>query len=229
MNGDSHRGSRCVHAGKQASSTLLAARLEQAVSEIGWIVYRHGIGPQFALHLPVSTELDIGFRSVPVRTQRGRELVVRQFAGRDFQELVRMYKSFEPKRVAQGIPPPDVPRIAHWLDRLAQKSEALLAWDGDLVVAHTILCPMPDNAAEFTIFVHQVYRQEGLGTVLSRLTLAWAWEMGIGHAYLTTEASNFRALRLFRKLGFQTTSSYGDEIEMKLNLVSFDCERPRAA
>jgi RimJ/RimL family protein N-acetyltransferase len=140
-----------------------------------------------------------------------------------------MYKGFEPKRVAQGIPPPDVPRIAHWLDRLEQKSQALLAWDGNKVVAHAILCPMPAGAVEFTIFVHQDYRQEGLGTALSRLTLAWAVQMGFSQAYLTTEISNFRALRLFRKLGFQTTSSYGDEVEMKLDLSSFDCERPQAA
>jgi RimJ/RimL family protein N-acetyltransferase len=140
-----------------------------------------------------------------------------------------MYKSFEPKRVAQGIPPPDVPRIAHWLDRLEQKSQALLAWEGTKVVAHTILCPMPADSVEFTIFVHQDYREEGLGTALSRLSLVWALNMGFTRAYLTTEISNFRALRLFRKLGFQTTSSYGDEVEMKLDLSSFDCERSQAA
>jgi GNAT superfamily N-acetyltransferase len=173
--------------------------------------------------------VDVVFKSVPVRTHKGRELVVRPFGGGDFEALVRMYKSFEPKRVAQGIPPPDVPRIAHWLDRLTQKSEALLAWKDSAVVAHTILCPMPAEAVEFTIFVHQDYREEGLGTVLSRHTLAWALQMGVEHAYLTTEISNFRALRLFRKLGFQTTSSYGDEVEMKLDLSSFEMERPRAA
>jgi ribosomal protein S18 acetylase RimI-like enzyme len=140
-----------------------------------------------------------------------------------------MYKSFEPKRIAQGIPPPDVPRIAHWLDRLVQKSQALLAWKDNQVIAHTILCPMPADAVEFTIFVHQDYREEGLGTILSRHTLEWAAQMGFAHAYLTTEISNFRALRLFRKLGFQTTSSYGDEVEMKLELTSYDSERPRAA
>jgi RimJ/RimL family protein N-acetyltransferase len=172
---------------------------------------------------------DVVFKSVPVQTHKGRELAVRPFGGEDFGALVRMYKAFEPKRVAQGIPPPDVPRIAHWLDGLAQKSQALLAWDGSKVVGHTILCPMPADAVEFTIFVHQDYREEGLGTVLSRLTLGWALQMGFAHAYLTTEISNFRALRLFRKLGFQTTSSYGDEIEMKLDLLTFDCERPQAA
>ena len=172
---------------------------------------------------------EIVFKPVPVLTYKGRELEIRPLGGEDFGALVRMYKSFEPKRVAQGIPPPDVPRIAHWLDRLAQKSQALLAWEGNQVVAHTILCPMPGDSVEFTIFVHQDYREEGLGTVLSRHTLDWALHMGFAHAYLTTEISNFRALRLFRKLGFQTTSSYGDEVEMKLDLSSFECDRPQAA
>jgi RimJ/RimL family protein N-acetyltransferase len=169
------------------------------------------------------------FKPVPVQTRKGREVEVRIFGREDFGALVQMYKIFEPKRIAQGLPPPDVPRIAHWLDRLEQKSQALVAWEGDKVVAHTILCPMPSDAVEFTIFVHQDYREEGLGTALSRLTLDWALRLGFTQAFLTTEISNFRALRLFRKLGFQTTSSYGDEVEMKLDFSSFDCQRPRAA
>ena len=173
--------------------------------------------------------LDVEFQPVPILTHKGRGLVVRPFGSDDFEALVRMYKTFEPKRVAQGIPPPDVPRIAHWIDGLAQKSEALLAWNDRAVVAHTILCPMPAGAVEFTIFVHQDYREEGLGTVLSRHTLAWATQMGFDHAYLTTETSNFRALRLFRKLGFKTTSSYGDEVEMKLDLSPFEVKHPYAA
>ncbi|MFZ0962356.1 MAG: GNAT family N-acetyltransferase [Terriglobia bacterium] len=172
---------------------------------------------------------EVVFKPVPVETRKGRRLTVRPFGREDFGALVFMYKTFEPKRVAQGIPPPDVPRIAHWLDQLEQKSSALLAWDDGKVVAHTILCPMPADAVEFTIFVHQDYRQEGLGTVLSRLTLAWALNMGFARAYLTTEISNFRALRLFRKLGFQTTSSDGDEVEMKLDLSSIECKHPQAA
>jgi GNAT superfamily N-acetyltransferase len=177
----------------------------------------------------MTSALEVALKSVLVQTRKGRELEIRPFVREDFGALVQMYKSFEPKRVAQGIPPPDVPRIAHWLDRLEQKSEALLAWEGGKVVAHTILCPMPANSVEFTIFVHQDCREEGLGTVLSRHTLGWALHMGFTQSYLTTEISNFRALRLFRKLGFHTTSSYGDEVEMKLDLSSFDCERPRAA
>jgi len=172
---------------------------------------------------------EVSFKSVRVQTRKSRELEVCPFGRDDFGALVQMYKAFEPKRVAQGLPPPDVPRIAHWVDSLQEKSDALLAWHEGKVVAHTILCPMKAGSVEFTIFVHQDYREEGLGTALSRLTLEWAAQMGYAKAYLTTEISNFRALRLFRKLGFQTTSSYGDEVEMKLTLVPMNCERSKAA
>lgn len=169
------------------------------------------------------------FSPVLFHTHKGRELEIRPLLRQDFPALVQMYKAFEPKRVAQGLPPPDVPRIAHWLDRLEQKSQALLAWDGSKIVGHAILCPMKTSSVEFTIFVHQDFREEGLGTFLSRHTLEWALSMGFALAYLTTETSNFRALRLFRKLGFHITSTYGDEIEMNLAFASRDCECSQAA
>jgi RimJ/RimL family protein N-acetyltransferase len=144
--------------------------------------------------------------------------MVRAYSSEDFGTLVEMYASFEPKRVAQGLPPPDVPRIFRWLDQLQANSYALLAWDGEKIVAHTLLCPIRQNEVEFTIFVLQDYRAEGLGTVLSELTLAWALEMGLTKVFLTTELSNYRAIGLFRKLGFRVTTREGDECEMKLDL-----------
>jgi RimJ/RimL family protein N-acetyltransferase len=129
-----------------------------------------------------------------------------------------MYASFEPKRVAQGLPPPDLPRITGWLEQLQKKSYQLLAFDGTKIVAHTILCPIRQPEIEFTIFVHQGYREETLGTAMSKLTLAWSLEMGFSKVLLTTEFSNYRAIGLFRKIGFHTSSSYGDECEMVVDL-----------
>jgi diamine N-acetyltransferase len=177
----------------------------------------------------VMSALDAVFRPVKILTHKGQELVVRKFDRKDFEALVRMYKSFEPKRVAQGLPPPDVPRIAHWLDRVAQNSESLLAWKDGTVVGHSALSPISGGSIEFAIFVHQNFREEGLGTALSRHTLQWASEMDFNLAYLETETSNFRALRLFRKLGFQTTSGSGDELEMKLDLSAFHLQNLHAA
>jgi len=158
------------------------------------------------------------FEPTEVRTRKGRRLAVRAYTSRDFPALVEMYASFEPKRVAQGLPPPDVPRITGWLEQLQKKSYQLLALDGKKVVAHTILCPIRQPEIEFTIFVHQDYREQTLGTAMSELTLAWSLEMGFSKVLLTTEFSNYRAIGLFRKIGFHTSSSYGDECEMVVEL-----------
>jgi RimJ/RimL family protein N-acetyltransferase len=158
------------------------------------------------------------FKPTEIRTRRGRTFEVRAYKPEDFGPLVEMYASFEPKRVAQGLPPPDVPRITHWLDQLKSKSDSLLAMDGKKIAAHTILCPISPTDVEFTIFVLQDYREEGLGTGISQLTLAWASEMGFSKVLLTTEFTNYRAIGLFRKLGFSIKSSYGDECEMKVEL-----------
>jgi GNAT superfamily N-acetyltransferase len=130
-----------------------------------------------------------------------------------------MYKGFEPKRIAQGLPVTDVPRIAHWLDDLQRISRALLAWDEKRVVAHAVLCPIRSDCVEFTIFVHQDCRQQGLGTSHGELALEWARPMAFRDVYPSTETSNARALRLFYKLGFQMVSSAANECEMKLELV----------
>jgi len=159
-----------------------------------------------------------GFKPTEVQTRKGRTLTVRAYGSEDFATLVEMYSSFEPKRVAQGLPPSDVPRITRWLDQLQNSSQALLSFDGQKIVAHSLLCPIRQDEVEFTIFVLQDYREEGLGTVLSELTIAWAFTMGLTKVFLTTELSNYRAVRLFRKLGFSTTSRDGDECEMRLDL-----------
>jgi GNAT superfamily N-acetyltransferase len=172
---------------------------------------------------------EVEFKPVEVRTRSGRALEVREYCLEDFGALVEMYRSFEPKRVAQGLPPPDVPRIAHWLDELQRKSRALLALDGKRVVAHAILCPISETAVEFTIFVHQDFREQKLGTALTRLELQFAAAMGFKEVFLTTELSNFPALCLYRKIGFRITSRYGDECEMKIDIAKVHGELPQAA
>jgi RimJ/RimL family protein N-acetyltransferase len=158
------------------------------------------------------------FQPGEVQTRKGRSLTLRTYSAEDFEALVKMYVGFEPKRIAQGLPPPDAVRTVRWLEELQRNSEALLAFDGQKIVAHTILCPIDPEEVEFTIFVLQGYREEGLGTGLSKATLEWARAMKFRRVLLTTELSNYRAVRLFRKIGFRIKSSYGDECEMKLDL-----------
>jgi RimJ/RimL family protein N-acetyltransferase len=169
------------------------------------------------------------FKPVDFRTRKGRTLGVREYRIEDYEAAVVMYKSFEPKRVAQGLPPPDVPRIAHWLAHLQERSRALLAFEGQEVVGHAILCPISDAAVEFTIFVHQKCRREGLGTALTHLALDFAAELGLAEVFLSTELSNLPALCVYRQAGFQVTSIYGNECEMRLRVARGLRPHPKAA
>ncbi|MGD0921834.1 MAG: GNAT family N-acetyltransferase [Terriglobia bacterium] len=109
------------------------------------------------------------------------------------------------------------------------KSRSLLAAEGARIVAHAVLCPISSEAVEFTIFVHQDYRGRGLGTTLTRLALTFAADMGCAQVFLATELSNCPALRLYKKVGFEIRSAYGDECEMRLDIVSAAKQEPRAA
>jgi ribosomal protein S18 acetylase RimI-like enzyme len=82
---------------------------------------------------------------------------------------------------------------------------------------------------EFTIFVHQDFRGRGLGTALTRRALTFAAAIGFAQAFLTTELSNYPALRLYKKMGFEIRSACGDECEMRLDIVSAAKQEPRAA
>ena len=183
-----------------------------------------GRGEALAVFSCVPEDAAVPSTSLPqpeeIRTRKGRVLVVREYAGDDSKALVEMYRDFEPKREAQGLPPPDLPRIERWLHEIESKSRWLIALSRGRIVGHAILCPISGTAVEFTIFVHQDFRGEGLGTLLAQRALCVAGQLGFKDVYLTTEFSNLAAVRLYRKLGFQVTSSLGDECEMKVDLKS---------
>jgi hypothetical protein len=62
-----------------------------------------------------------------IRTRKGHILAVREYAGEDSKALVEMYRDFEPKREAQGLPPPDLSRIERWLQEIEPKSRWVIA------------------------------------------------------------------------------------------------------
>ena len=177
----------------------------------------------------MANSADVEFKPLLVRTRAGHVLNVREYGVDDFGALVEMYKGFEPKRVAQGLPPPDVPRIAHWLDELQHKSRSLIALNGNQVVGHAVLCPISESAAEFTIFVHQDFRELRLGTILTRLALQFAARMNFSEVYLTTELTNVAAVSLYRKIGFRLINSSGDECEMRIDIADYIASLPCAA
>jgi ribosomal protein S18 acetylase RimI-like enzyme len=115
-----------------------------------------------------------------------------------------MYATFSPRPASQGLPPEDPETCSRWVKGIMEMGENLLAWRGNRVIGHAALVPDPKgDSAEFVIFVHQACRGLGIGTELTRAILERARHRELKSVWLTVSMSNFIAIKLYRKLGFE--------------------------
>jgi RimJ/RimL family protein N-acetyltransferase len=152
------------------------------------------------------------------QSRKGFHIQVMEFQEVFFHALVGMYEDFEPKRGAQGLPPVGRERLVSWLRPLCDNNLNLIALFEKRVIGHTMLCPMNQGRAEFAIFIHQDFRNQGIGSSFTEVTLEYAKTKGLRHVWLTVEVNNFSAIRVYKKMGFGTSGSYYPEVEMVLDL-----------
>ena len=132
------------------------------------------------------------------------------------EEIIEMYEIFSPKPIAQGLPPLDDAERLAWIDKLLVCGRNFLAWQEGRVVGHASLVADFDRQdAEYIIFVDQPYRNRGLGSELSALAVETARKLGLQSLWLTVESYNFRAIRVYRKVGFQ----FCDECERERVMI----------
>lgn len=118
--------------------------------------------------------------------------------------LRTMYEGFYPRPASQGLPPEDPETCSKWVEGLFRIGRNLVAWKEGRVVAHASLVPDPNGkSGEFVIFVHQDFRNLGIGTALTRGILDVASGEGYESVWLTVANSNFIAIKLYKKIGFQ--------------------------
>ncbi len=145
-----------------------------------------------------------------------------------FDDLVAMYREFDPKDRAQGIPPTGEDRIRDWLEPLAADGINVLACYEGAVVGHATLVPEADDASaledlgdvewELAIFVHQPHQRMGIGTALLEHLLGEARERGIELIWLTVERWNAPAISLYERVGFELCGGESFEQEMSIRL-----------
>lgn len=139
----------------------------------------------------------------------------------DFPSLMEMYRIFYPKPASQGLPPED-PEVCHkWVKNLFEIGENFLAWRSDIVIGHAAL--VPDNkgkSGEFVIFVDQNHRNLGIGTELTRFTLGKFRRLSFDSIWLTVNLSNFIAIKLYRRFGFEYCDMDNYERIMSIKLGS---------
>ena len=131
-------------------------------------------------------------------------------------ELTNMYDEFSPKAVSQGLPPIGEEHRHKWVVRLIETGENFIAWQEGKVVGHcALILDQKREDGEYIIFVDQPYRNRGMGTELTAVAVQKARELGLKRLWLTVEAFNFRAIRVYRKVGFQ----FCDEGERERTMV----------
>jgi GNAT superfamily N-acetyltransferase len=137
----------------------------------------------------------------------------------DRPALVAMYDTFSPKALTQGLPPSDDAARFQWVTQLLESGENFLAWSLGTVVGHASLIVDRNKCdCEYLIFVLQSCRHRGMGTVLTRLAVERARELKLGTIWLTVEALNFRAIKLYRNMGFVFCDAGERERTMTLGL-----------
>lgn len=154
------------------------------------------------------------------RDKEGRPFALRPYGPGDRAALESMYEAFEPKRVAQGLPPHDPDQRSRWLDTVLRDGHHLLVEIGGTVCGHGMLLPFAADAAELANFLHQSIRDRGIGTALNRALLQAGREQGLRRVWLSVEPSNRRAIRSYEKVGFRRlpADAWSPEIEMEVTL-----------
>lgn len=148
----------------------------------------------------------------------GARATVRSFRAQDVKALQEMYFQFEPKQMAQRLPPRTEDQIVRWIHCLTHDGQNFVALVGRHVVGHTVLCNLQDGRAELAIFVLQDFQNRGIGTQLIQLAKRAALVGGYRQLWLSVESSNLPAIRVFLKNGFQFTGSFDTESEMVFDL-----------
>ena len=141
------------------------------------------------------------------------------YGSEDFPFLMEMYDKFCPKPASQGLPPEDPEVCRSWVKSLLEIGENYLAWRGGNVIGHVSLVPDKQReSSEFVIFVDQKERNLGIGTELTRFALEASGQLGCDSVWLTVSVSNFIAIKLYKKLGFQYFDMDGSERMMRIKL-----------
>ena len=151
----------------------------------------------------------------------GKLFEIRIGCAEDLPSLMEMYRIFSPKPASQGLPPEDPETCHTWVEKLFEIGENFLAWRGNGVIGHAVLVPdLKGKSGEFVIFVDQNQRNLGIGTELTWLSLETGRRLGFDSVWLTVNVSNFAAIKLYRRIGFQNCDIDIYERMMRIELKS---------
>ncbi|MFH1115660.1 MAG: GNAT family N-acetyltransferase [Pseudomonadota bacterium] len=146
----------------------------------------------------------------------GRPFEVEERSIDCLSQLMHMYGNFFPRAISQGLPPSNDVDLKGWVCKLLDSGWNFVCRQDGMVVGHAAVLPDLKKAdGEYVVFVLQAYRNKGLGTVLTEAAMRKAEIEGLEIMWLTVEAFNFRAIKVYKKVGFE----FCDECERERTMV----------
>lgn len=157
--------------------------------------------------------------------KRGRPWQIAPYRPTHREELLAMYRDFEPAERAQGVPPFAEQRIEQWLGQLLDEGCNFVAESDGTVAGHALYTPSGADEPELAVFVHQTYQGRGLGTELCRHVVAAASAADRDALVLDVKPSNRTAMGIYERLGFERVDHgadgpgrQGHAVRMRLSL-----------
>ncbi len=144
---------------------------------------------------------------------------IRRLTGADDRTLAEMYRQFEPLGVAAGLPPRNEQARREWIKRSLEHEINFGAFspNGELA-GHCFLAADGPGSAEMAVFVHQNFRNQGVGRQLIRAAIQEACRKHIQRVWTMTSADNLAALALLKRCGFRTTQRSVTAFDLELEL-----------
>ncbi len=166
-------------------------------------------------HERIITSLKKMYLPRTVKDRSGRKILIKIYQPEDCANLLLMYHVFEPKGIAMGVPPLDEEVRIKWIDSILESFFNILAIHEERVIGHASFSLQPPSASpEYSIFLHQDYRRQGIGTHLTRTIRRICREMGCDRLWVAVPCHNVQAINFFKKLGFKFTGPIDSERQM---------------
>lgn len=160
------------------------------------------------------------FERITFKDKAGREIVIRAYDVKDREALVEMYVNYNPEDRSLGLPPVGKKAIENWITHLEERGFSIVAEHDGKIVGHLAIVEDEKNpkVVDLAIYLKREYQNHGIGTQMVKAIIDFAKKKGYKKITLVTDRLNWRAIRVYRKCGFQTVlASYELYMELPLN------------
>lgn len=161
------------------------------------------------------------FETITFKDKKGREIIIRAYESeKDREALVNMYVNYNPEDRSLGLPPVGKRAIENWINHIEENGFSIVAEHEGKIVGHLAIVKDEKNpgVVDLAIYLAREYQNHGIGTQMVLAIIEYSKKKAFKKITLVTDRLNWRAIRVYRKCGFQTVlASYELYMELPLN------------